>query len=236
MSEQDHERQREALSAYLLGALKPAEAAELEEHLAGCEECRTELAWLRPAAQVLPESVERVEPPSGLRARVMAEVRADAGDASACSRSAPPGAEQRRAREWGSLFLRPATAVAAVALIAAAAIAFAIGGEDPGGGATTVTVGKAPGVTARMVSEGDSGALHLANLRRLPAGQALQAWVERGERVERAGPLFEPRANGTAVAAIDDMRGVRTVMVTAEPRGGSAFPTSAPLVSVSVSQ
>ncbi len=236
MSEQDHERQREALSAYLLGALDPGEVAELEEHLAGCEECRTELAWLRPAAQVLPESVERVDPPSGLRARVMTEVRADAGDAGARGRSVSRGAERRRARGWSSFLLRPATAAAAVALIAAAALAFAIGDGGSGGGATTVTVGKAPGVTARMVSEGDSGTLHLANLRRLPSSQALQAWVERGKRVERAGPLFEPLADGTAVAVIDDMQGVRTVMVTAEPRGGGAFPTSAPLVSVSVSQ
>lgn len=233
MSEQDHERQREALSAYLLGALDSGEAAELEEHLAGCEECRTELAWLRPAAQVLPESVERVEPPPGLRAQVLAEVR---GDVSTLGRSAP-SAERRRARGWRSLLLRPATAVAAVALIAASALAFAIGGDGgSGAGVTTVTAGKAPGVTARMVSEGGSGTLHLANLRRLPANQALQAWVERGKQVERAGPLFEPLADGTAVAAIDDMQDVRTVMVTAEPRGGSALPTSAPLVSVSVSQ
>ncbi|HEX7293089.1 MAG TPA: anti-sigma factor [Solirubrobacterales bacterium] len=236
MSGQDHQRQREALSAYLLGALNPGEAAELEQHLAGCEECRTELAWLEPAAQVLPESVERIEPPSGLRARVMAEVRADAGDASARSRSAPSGTERRHARGWRSFFLRPATAAAAAVLIAAAALAYAVGGEDSGDSATTVTAGKAPGVTARMVSEGDSGTLHLANLIRLPSNQALQAWVERGKRVERAGPLFEPRADGTAVTAIDDMGGVRTVMVTAEPRGGSALPTSAPLVSVSVSQ
>lgn len=232
MSEHDHEQRREALSAYLLGALNPGEMAELEEHLAECEECRTELAWLRPAAQVLPESVERVEPPPELRARVMAEVQGDAGEVGARS-PALSGAGGSRRR---SFLPRPAIALAAVALIAAGVAAYMIGDGSSDDGTTTVVAGKAPGVTARMVSEGDSGALHLANLRQLPRNQGLQAWVERGERVERAGPLFEPHADGTAVAEIDDMRGVSTVMVTAEPRGGSAFPTSEPLVSVAVPQ
>ena len=43
MSETDHERWRDELAAYLLGALEPGEAAELERHLAGCAECRAEL-------------------------------------------------------------------------------------------------------------------------------------------------------------------------------------------------
>jgi anti-sigma-K factor RskA len=230
MNEHEHERQRETLSAYLLGALDPREAAELERHLAGCEECRTELAWLRPAAQVLPESVQRAEPPDELRARVMAEVRADADT------RAPSSASARRPSRRRSLLLQPAAGLAAVALIAAGVAAYMIGGGDSGGDATTVVAGKAPGVTARMVSEGDSGTLRLANLRQLPSNQALQAWVQRGKRVERAGPLFVPHRDGTAIATIDDMRGVSTVMVTAEPRGGSAFPTTEPLVSVAVPQ
>jgi anti-sigma-K factor RskA len=222
----DHEQRRDELAAYLLGALDPGEMAELEQHLAGCEECSAELERLRPAVQALPESVERIEPPSPLRARVMAEVRADADGARARKRS-----PRRR-----SVLLRPATGIAAIALIAAGIAAFAISGGDSDDGPTTVVSGKPPGVTVEMVRDGDSGTLRLANLRRLPPDKALQAWVQRGERVERAGPLFEPRRDGTATAAIGDMRGVSTVMVTAEPRSGSAFPTSEPLVSVEVVQ
>ena len=62
MTETEHEHRGDELAAYLLDALEPGEAAELERHLAGCEECRAELEWLRPAVQLLPESVERVEP------------------------------------------------------------------------------------------------------------------------------------------------------------------------------
>ncbi|HWC08565.1 MAG TPA: zf-HC2 domain-containing protein, partial [Solirubrobacterales bacterium] len=64
------------LAAYALGALEPGEATEVEAHLAECDRCRAHLRWLEPALQVLPESVERIEPPKGLRDRVTAEVRA----------------------------------------------------------------------------------------------------------------------------------------------------------------
>ena len=59
MSETEHERWSDDVAAYLLGALEPGEAAELERHLAGCERCRAELRWLRPAVELLPETVER---------------------------------------------------------------------------------------------------------------------------------------------------------------------------------
>jgi len=47
----------DALSALLDGALPPAEAAEIERHLAGCAECRTEhdaLGAVRAAVRSLP--------------------------------------------------------------------------------------------------------------------------------------------------------------------------------------
>ena len=87
-----------------------------------------------------------------------------------------------------------------------------------------------------MVRQGDSGALHLANVGELPPGKVLQAWVRRGGRVESAKALFVPNRDGTATAAIDDMEGVEAVMVTAEPRGGSDHPTSASIITVAIPQ
>jgi anti-sigma-K factor RskA len=229
MSAIEHDRRSDEIAAYLLDALEPGEAAELERHLAGCEECRTELKWLRPAVQLLPESVERVEAPPELRGRLMEQVRSEAE-----STPAP-----RRARRWsvGGWSLRPAAGLAALVLIVAAVAAYAISdsGSD-GGGVTTVVVGHSPEVTAEMVRDGDSGTLHLTNLHQLPPDKVLQAWVQRGDRVVSAKTLFVPNQDGTASATIDDMEGVKTVMVTAEPRGGSAQPTSPPVVSVSIPQ
>lgn len=229
MSENGHERRSDEIAAFLLGALEPGEAAELERHLAGCEECRTELEWLRPAAQLLPESVERVEAPPQLRGRLMEQVRSEAESAPA----------PRRTRRWsiGGWSLRPVAGLAALVLVVAAVAAYAIGSGDSGGGnATTVVSGHSPGVVAEVVRDGGSGTLHLTNLHQLPSDKVLQAWVERDGRVVSAKTLFVPNQDGTASATIDDMEGVKTVMVTAEPRGGSVQPTSPPIATVSIPQ
>ncbi len=229
MNETGHERWHEELAAYALGALEPGEGAELERHLAGCEECRAELEWLRPAVQVLPETVERVEPSPQLRSRLIEQVRSEAETPRASSKSF------LGLRRGGGPALRPLAGLAVVALVVAALAGYAIsGGGSGGGGETTVRVGQAPGVTAEMVRDGDSGTLRLANLRQLPRDKVLQAWVQRGKRVVSAKTLFVPNPDGTATATIDHMDGVNTVMVTAEPRGGSAPPTSAPIVSVAI--
>jgi anti-sigma-K factor RskA len=228
MNEREHEAHRDELASYLLGALEPGEAAALEQHLAGCEECRDALEWLRPAVLSLPEAVEPAEPPVGLRARIMGEIDDDAK----AKRAAKGFAWKRR-----SPGLRPLAGLAVVALLAAAVAGYAIRDGGAGGSdATTVAAGKAPGVTAKMVREGDSGTLRLANLHQLPADEVLQAWVQRGERVESAKTLFVPNADGTATAVIDGMEGVDAVMVTAEPRGGSEQPTGEPIVAVALPQ
>lgn len=231
MNERDHESRRDELAAYLLGALEPGGAAELERHVAGCEECREALEWLRPAAQVLPEAVEQVEPPRELRARLLAEIGAGAERTPARQGRGPTIAWLRGPS------LRPVVA-AAVVLVAVAGIAgYAIRTDGSGAGdETTVAAGRAPGVTAKMVRLGETGTLRLANVRKLPPGKVLEAWVRRGNKVEPADTLFVPNRDGTATAVIDRMGGVNTVMVTAEPRGGSDHPTSPPIVAVALPQ
>jgi anti-sigma-K factor RskA len=227
MNEREHETRRDDIAAYLLGALEPGEAAAVEQHLAACEECRSELEWLRPAARMLPESVERVEPPAQLRSRIMGEVGADAGQKRSGIRL---GGGMR------ALSLRPAVGLAVLALLVAGVAGYAIRDSGSGSSTTTVAAGHAPGVTAKMVRDGDSGTLRLANVHQLPSSEVLQAWVQRGKRIESAKTLFVPNRDGTATAVIDDMQGVNTVMVTAEPRGGSNYPTSEPIVSVAIPQ
>jgi anti-sigma-K factor RskA len=229
MNETDHDRWRDELAPYLLGALEPGEAAELERHVAGCEECERELSRLRPAVRVLPETVERVEAPPALRARLMEQVRSEAAGAKAV-----PAAREPSRWRFG---LRPLAGLATLALVMAAIAGYAIhnGGSGSGGASTTTAfAGHSPGVTAEMVRQGETGTLRLANLHQLPSNKVLQAWVRRGKRVVSAKALFVPNPDGTATATIDDMHGVNTVMVTAEPRGGSVQPTSAPIVSVAI--
>ena len=227
MSEESHERRREDVAAYAIGALEPDEAAEFERHLAGCEQCRRDLRWLAPAVSSLGESVERREPPASLRTELMATVREEAA-------TAPPGGPAR-----GTPPLRrfPASP----------------GDRLRGGGAAGR--GRADRLQRRGRRDGDrhlpldpglQRAGHPEADRRLGhprADRTAPAPLEaRSTRRGCSGAvgwsrrrLFAPRRDGTASAAIPrHLDGARQVLVTVEPRGGSMAPTSAPLVGVRV--
>lgn len=238
MSGSEYTRWSEDLAAYILGALEPAEAAEFERHLEGCERCRKEVRWLEPAVQALPESVERQEPPPRLREALMAEVRADA-------RGAGSGAEAGGGSVLGwirgnfsprGLRLAGGFAVLALAIAAVAGYEIGKGGSDEGTGGGSTLVSREHGITAKMVSEGEGGTLHLADVRQLPPGKVLEAWVRREGTVEPVPALMVPDRKGQAEATIADMNGVDTVMVTEEPQGGSEAPTGEAIVTMSFPQ
>jgi hypothetical protein len=67
----------EQAAAFVLGALTPNEEAIVREHLATCPEPHPEIEELGGVVPYLVESVEIVEPPAGLRERVMAAAAAD---------------------------------------------------------------------------------------------------------------------------------------------------------------
>jgi anti-sigma-K factor RskA len=229
MSGSDHERWSEDLGAYLLGALEPGEAVDLERHLEGCERCRAEMRWLAAAVQVLPESVRRQEPPRQLRDKLMAEVRADA-------RAEARHGASSRGWSWRPRW-RLAAGFAAAVLLVAVAVGYEIGSGGPDeGGSSTVVSRQADGIDAKMVREGKKGTLELANVKQLPPGKVLEAWVRREGAIEPVPALFVPDRDGRASTTIADMSGVDTVMVTQEPQGGSKQPTTEPIVTMSVPQ
>jgi len=233
--ERDHRRWRADLAAHLLGALEPAEAEALEAHIESCERCREELRWLRPAVDVLPESVPPLEPPPQLRERLLTEVRADvAAERPAAARPGRPASMPFGARLRG-LFRRPVLAIGltVIALIAAVAGGYALRGG--GQGSSTFHSSSAGPVQATVIRKGDSGTMELTGLRELPSSRVYEAWVQQGHRL-RPSSLFDARRNGRASAAIPHrLSGADAVLVTVEPDGGSGQPTSKPIVAVPLS-
>jgi anti-sigma-K factor RskA len=232
----DHERFEEELAPYMLGALEPGEERAFAEHLAGCEHCQARERWLRASVDVLPSSVEQVEPPPELRARLVDVVRREAGVPHEAARPQPGSrslAERLRDR-LGATSLRPAAALGAVVLLLAAGVAgYAIRGGGDGAGGTTLSVtgtAAAPQTTGSVVRDGDRGILRVANLPQR-RGRIYEVWlVQDGKPV--ASTLFQVRRDGTGAAAIPDGLDDSTqVMVTAEPPGGSDQPTTQPLLS-----
>lgn len=120
---------RQSLGVYVVGALDPAERMLVDLHLAGCRECREELAGLaglpallgrvpaRDAERVILESAELrdlEEPPAELLARLLKEVAA-----------------RRATGRWRGILAAAAAVVFAIASGVAGAHFLIPGGQSP---------------------------------------------------------------------------------------------------------
>jgi anti-sigma-K factor RskA len=206
----DHAGHRDDVGAYLLGALNDLERQAFERHLRGCDECQEELARLRPAAEALPGSVKQIEPPPGLKRRLMAEIE-----------------PQRRGVPNRSLL-----AVAA-ALVIALAVAFGVtqlGGDDTR--TVTATVADVmPRAGGQLDIDGDRATLHLHDMPDLGRARVYQVWLQHGMRMVPA-RTFEVGRSGAGTVRLPDVRNTDGVFVTREDRGGARVPSEDPIVSV----
>jgi anti-sigma-K factor RskA len=226
MSGPGHEHWSDATGAYVLGALDDTERAAFEEHLAGCPACREEVDELMPAVRALPVSVDPVDPPPALRARIMAEVEREA------SLLAAAGPEADRPHRRRRLSLRVPRLVPAAVAAALLVVGVAIGvGVTQLRGAPERTVAAqvsgAPGATVQLELNGEEGRLMARDLPAPPSGRVYQVWLKRdGHAPEPTAALFVPSRDGTATASVPgSLEGVDQVMVTDEPDGGSPQPT-----------
>jgi anti-sigma-K factor RskA len=236
MEQSGHERYEDDLAAYMLGSLEPDEAAAFEEHRSSCQRCQARERWLRASVDLLPSTVEQIEPPPALRERLMEIVREDAGAPPEAARPRPFAPRRRGLRAWlGSFALRPAGALAGIVLVLAAGIAGYQIGKD-GSESTRIAVTgtpAAPRSAGTLVRSGDSGVLRVTNLPQR-RNRVYEVWlVQKGKPVPST--LFQVGKDGTGAAGIPGGLDDSTqVMVTSEPAGGSDQPTTKPLLSVRI--
>jgi hypothetical protein len=140
-----------------------------------------------------------------------------------------------RLRAWlGAGALRPATALAAAAvLIAAGAIGYALRGGGGGDGTTTIAVQASrslPGASASIVRDGDRGILRVSMLPQR-AGRVYEIWLAQGDAPPKPSTLFQVHKDGSGAAGIPSgLDHADQVMVTSEPARGSSAPTSLPVL------
>lgn len=204
-------------AAYVLGALTSGESDVFRAHLESCAICQDEVDSFGQVEGVLGMAASQQQPSTALRRRVMREVRADAQMRKARSRRVP-----------GSAFRRPAFLGAMAAMLAAAVIA---GVQIASPGTSTrvfhATVGDAQ---VRLVGRGYAE-LTVHRLPRLKSNRIYEVWLRRSDGVLDPRGLFSVTASGDgAVDVSGSLKGVRAVLVTEEPAGGTKVPTTKPVI------
>lgn len=222
---------RDDLVAFALGALEQGDERAVEAHVPSCARCTRELEALVPAVAVLGESVEQLEPPPELRERVLAVVRSEA--AGEREQDARPVRRERRGLR--GFLLRPAVALATVAVIAAGVAGYLVRDTGGGGGETTVAVMPAtPGIGGSLKVGENSSLLQLRGMPKLTGNEVYQVWVAQDNSV-RPSSNFIPDDSGRATTGVDGHLGDGArVMITKESAPGHTTPTPPILLSATV--
>jgi len=203
-------------AAYALDALEPDEARGYEEHLAGCERCREELASLQGAAGALAYAAPPARPPEELRGRILAAARAER-----------PNVVPLRPRSSTRL-LAIVAAVAACAVVGLAVWNVSLHNRLDRAQEALRGV-PLTGAKGSVVVSNGSGALVVSDLGAAPAGKTYQAWVIKGGRASSAG-TFAGGGRTIVFRLTRPLPAGAVVAVTLEPSGGVEQPTQKPII------
>jgi anti-sigma-K factor RskA len=255
-----HREDLHSLAApYALDALEPGERRRFEKHLADCGRCAAEVRALSEDAVRLAWSTS-APPPAAMRDRVLAAVRTtrqEPGPARERTPQLPPhvwGTQPPPARtrtpRARPLFVPFATATAAAALVVAGLfavqadrtqgrldaeraqareIAHVLAASDARATSGKDARGRSIGVIA-SASEGRA-VVTLSGYGELPSGHVHQLWLMRPHAQPRSLGLFE---GDTPLVAAGLGRSSTSLAVTVEPDGGSARPTTQPVVQLAL--
>jgi hypothetical protein len=229
-------------ASYVLRAMPDGEWEHFEAHAADCEVCTAKIEELSFVSDALLSAVPQLSAPPEIRSRVMSVVRAESELLLAAGPMADRPIRPQPASRFSLLRLRPWPAT----VLAASLLALGIGGgavltgglgrDDPA--TRSIACATAPGgVTCHMRVSGDNAKLVVDGLNAPPDGRIYQVWLNRdnGTAPEPTEALFSVRKGRASVDVPGDLKGVKQVLVTDEPLGGSEVPTRRPVIAASVS-
>jgi anti-sigma factor RsiW len=225
-------------AAYVLGALEQDELDRYREHLATCAQCRAEVAELQTVVDELPTTVSPAQAAPELRERILATVRAEAELLSAAGAEADRPTPSRRRWRPRSDFALGISAAAAAGLAALVAVLIAVGSS--GHAKVTVTPGETKGqartAQASLRQSDGRAELVVSHMPQPAVGRIYEVWLSRGAGdAQPTNALFSVTGTGSgSVDVPNSLHGVKEVMVTSEPSGGSAHPTTKPLIVVAL--
>jgi anti-sigma-K factor RskA len=240
--------------AYVCDALDEAERSAFEAHMAQCPECAAEVAELREVAALMGAAVAE-GPPASLKAAVDAQIevtrqappivtRTDGTEQVEPAEPAEQVVEQRRSggRGW-----RAGWAVAAALALVAAGLGWrAIDQQHQidslGRSSTQISqllaapdaysarVSVAGGGSALLVDSRsrNEAAIAFTGLAQAPAGKTYQLWLMTADGSARSAGLMQVSPSTPVI--VQGLSGEAQVGMTVELAGGSAQPTTAPIM------
>ncbi len=230
---------------YALGVMDDAERNRFERHLNRCQPCTREVRGLREVTARLAMAVALPTPPQ-LRERVLAAAR---------TTSQLPAVMQRGERGvTGSAWrLRLAAGAATVGVAAAVALGVAqvstqhdlSQAQAQNRAIAAILAATDVRVLTASTSVGGAGTVVVSPARRdmifvaaglpaLPAAKVYQLWLIGPPRIRSAGLLPAAQAGRTAPVLASGLNAGDKVGVTVEPAGGSAQPTTTPILVISL--
>jgi len=218
---------------YVLGALDPPES--FRAHLDGCATCRAEVAELQLAVDALPATVPPVLAPRALRERVLATVRSEAEllQAAGHRMDEPPKPVSRWRSRRGPL-LTASVALAASVAVAAVIVLDNVGSTAPAHVTVAQVAPSIPGGHASLHQVDSRAELVVSGMPQPALGKIYEVWLSRSSgSPQPTDALFNVTGTGSgSVNVPGNLHGVKEVMVTSEPLGGSSRPTSSPVLRV----
>jgi len=221
------EELRQDYTSYALGIADEPERSEIVEHLARqCPNCVRGVASAMATVTAMSGAVPVTEPPKHLRRRVSSAV------------------EKAPGRSWAATFLPWAiTAAMSIALVAIGVMGRRESGDtgklrqalsilnDPA--AKDLTFGEAERAPKGrvLVSPGNGVVFMGASLPRIDRGKTFELWVIPVKGDPQPGGVFQSQPDASAVfVRPGPVENAAAIAVTVEPEGGSAQPTTAPLI------
>ncbi|MBV9801800.1 MAG: anti-sigma factor [Solirubrobacterales bacterium] len=214
------------VAAYALGALDPAETTAFERHLEGCAICAEELTGYGDVVDRLAMTVPQHPVAPRLRRRVLADVRSESQKGrpfrllNLLAGSAPRG--------W---FVRTSMATALGLVAVAIAIATLVSSGAGGARLIQARVVDSPG-SAQVRLVDDRAELIVRHFPQPAAGDIYEVWLQRPTgRPEPTRVLFSVTAHGAGdIGVPGGLHGVKAILVTEEPAGGTLVPTHPPVI------
>ena len=238
--DETHDRLKELVAPYVLGAVPRNEMAFVRAHILSCDECMTEADSFAQVAEKLPLVVQPVALPEGFTERVLAAAGKPAATQTFKS-------DEGKDAEVVSLAERRRPHLVSVIATAAALIAFAVMsmslfqtrqdlqrqevavGALLRAGDDSMGLQGSSGAVAKMIASNGHSSLVVAGLGSAPDNHTYQLWIQRDGEMESAG-TFDVE-EGVAVLDTEwDLDEYEGAAITIEPAGGSPQPTSQPIL------